>query len=127
MFKCSNFTVWKILFHLLPVNKLKNKLIIPLPTFLSNPDCVLGIPVWRAKRCFAADIPKALFHEKEKPYLDILHFFCYSNLPTPTWSIGTWFHFIYNGIISIIRLFGINLKISFNEMVREAILNFLIQ
>ncbi len=22
---------------------------MPLPTFLSNPDCVVGIPVWRAK------------------------------------------------------------------------------
>jgi hypothetical protein len=48
------------------------KAIIERPTFFSNPDCVVGIPVLLANRCFAADIPNALFHEKEKPYLAIL-------------------------------------------------------
>ena len=52
-----------------------NILINDLPTFLSNPDCVVGIPVCRAKRCLAADIPKALFHENENPYLDMVNYF----------------------------------------------------
>ena len=58
-----------LIYPFLPVNKFSNKLINDLPTFLSKPDCVVGIPVRRAKRCFAEDIPKALFQEKEKPYL----------------------------------------------------------
>ena len=45
---------------------------IDLPTFLSKPDCVVGIPVWRAIRCLKLEIPIALFHEKENPYLDIM-------------------------------------------------------
>ena len=61
-------------FYFFPVNKLNRKLTIPLPTFLSNPDCVVGIPVCRAKRCFAAVTPNALFHEKEKPYLDMMNY-----------------------------------------------------
>ena len=39
------------------------------PNFLSKPCLVVGIPVCRAKLCLAPDIPKALFHEKEKPYV----------------------------------------------------------
>ncbi len=45
--------------------------IIDLPTFLSSPDFVVGIPVCRAKRCLAAEIPTARFQENENPYFDI--------------------------------------------------------
>ena len=51
------------------------KAIIERPTFFSNPDCVVGIPVWRANLCFAEDIPRALFHEKENPNLDMIKIF----------------------------------------------------
>lgn len=37
------------------------------PIFLSKPCLVVGMPVFLAKLCFAPVIPKALFHEKEKP------------------------------------------------------------
>ena len=75
-FSCRGFRCLNVdFFYFLPVKKLNNKLIIPRPTFLSNPDCVVGIPVCRAKRCFEADIPNALFHENEKPYLDMIEYF----------------------------------------------------
>ena len=49
-----------------------NKILInDLPTFLSKPDCVVGVPVCLANFCFAPVIPSALFHEKENPYLSI--------------------------------------------------------
>lgn len=59
------------------VNKLIKKPIIDLPTFLSKPDRVVGIPVWRANRCLTEEIPKALFQEKEKPYFVIKNYFKY--------------------------------------------------
>jgi hypothetical protein len=43
-----------------------------LPIFLSKPDFVVGIPVFRANLCLADVIPSARFHEKEKPYFDML-------------------------------------------------------
>jgi len=39
------------------------------PNLRSAPCIVVGIPVLRANRCLAPDIPKALFQEKEKPYV----------------------------------------------------------
>lgn len=42
------------------------------PSFLSTPVFDVGIPVFFANFCFAAVIPKALFHEKEKPNFPIL-------------------------------------------------------
>jgi hypothetical protein len=57
------------------INKLNNKPNIDLPIFLSKPDFVVGMPVRLAKRCLAADMPNALFQEKEKPYLPIVEYF----------------------------------------------------
>mgnify|MGYP006910062145 CR=1 FL=1 len=37
------------------------------PTLRSKPCLVVGIPVLRAKLCFAPEIPTALFHENENP------------------------------------------------------------
>ena len=62
------------------LNKKPNsKLSIDLPTFLSTPETEVGIPVSREKLCLAELIPKALFQEKEKPYLPILLFLSYTN------------------------------------------------
>ena len=38
-----------------------------LPSFLSTPDLLVGMPVSLANLDLAAEMPKALFHEKEKP------------------------------------------------------------
>ena len=38
-----------------------------LPSFLSTPDLLVGMPVSLANLDLAAVIPKALFHEKENP------------------------------------------------------------
>ena len=38
-----------------------------LPSFLSMPDLLVGIPVSLANLDLAAVIPKALFHKKENP------------------------------------------------------------
>ena len=38
-----------------------------LPSFLSTPDLLVGMPVSLANLDLAAVMPKALFHEKEKP------------------------------------------------------------
>lgn len=45
------------------------------PNFLSTPVLDVGIPVFRAKLCFAPVIPNSLFQEKEKPYFLINLFF----------------------------------------------------
>lgn len=38
-----------------------------LPNFLSNPERVVGIPVFLAKEALAPEIPNNLFQENEKP------------------------------------------------------------
>ena len=38
-----------------------------LPSFLSTPDLLVGMPVSLANLDLAAVMPKALFHEKENP------------------------------------------------------------
>lgn len=45
----------------------KSARIIMLPSFRSTPARVVGIPVFRAKFCFARVIPNALFHENDRP------------------------------------------------------------
>lgn len=39
------------------------------PNLRCRPERVSGIPIWREMRPFAAEMPVARFHEKEKPYL----------------------------------------------------------
>ena len=38
-----------------------------LPSFLSTPDLLVGMPISLANLDLASVMPKALFHEKEKP------------------------------------------------------------
>ncbi len=45
------------------------------PSFLSNPDLVVGIPVFLEKFCLAEVIPKSLLHEKLKPNFAIINYF----------------------------------------------------
>lgn len=41
------------------------------PTLRSSPERVVGMPVIRASLFRALDMPRALFHEKEKPYFRV--------------------------------------------------------
>ena len=43
-----------------------------LPNFRSTPPLVVGTPVFLAKLCLAAVIPKSLFSENENPNFPIL-------------------------------------------------------
>ena len=45
---------------------------IDFPSFLSNPDFVVGIPVLLAIFCLKEVIPNALLHEKENPQIPII-------------------------------------------------------
>ena len=45
-----------------------------LPNFRSIPLLVVGIPVVRAKCCFACVMPKALLQEKESPGIPVFVF-----------------------------------------------------
>jgi len=49
------------------------------PSFFSIPVLEVGIPVLRAKLCFAPVIPNNLFQEKEKPNLLIVNI-CYTTI-----------------------------------------------
>ena len=44
------------------------------PSFLSIPVFDVGTPVFLAKLCFAPDMPKSLFQEKENPNLPIFNY-----------------------------------------------------
>ena len=59
------------LHHLLP--KIAFKIVFPI--FLSIPALLIGIPVVREIFCFTCVIPKARFHEKERPGIGV-DFFC---------------------------------------------------
>lgn len=45
---------------------------IILPIFRSTPALEVGMPVSLANFCLACVIPKALFHEKERPGMPVL-------------------------------------------------------
>ena len=53
------------------LNNLNKLLITVLPALRSNPDSVVGIPVFLALDCFRLVNPIALFNENEKPNLPI--------------------------------------------------------
>ena len=45
-----------------------------LPSLRSNPALEVGMPVSRANFCLACVIPKALFHENERPGMPVFDF-----------------------------------------------------
>lgn len=49
----------------------KMALMIALPILRSMPALVVGMPVWRVKLRLACVIPKALFHENERPGIPV--------------------------------------------------------
>jgi hypothetical protein len=57
------------LFHFKKGNKKPSS---HLPAFRWRPDLVVGIPVLRAKLCFARLTPNARFQEKDRPGIPVL-------------------------------------------------------
>lgn len=65
--------------YFLLLNKDKIPLIMAPPIFLSKPPLVVGMPVFLAILFLKPEIPKARFHEKEKPNLPMIVPFKSSN------------------------------------------------